>query len=103
MDAVQASYCLRAPHNATSVIGDPAEFRGEELLAGVAARTEPSDGEYEKHLRAEPQDLTDGGNFTRLPRAKQKERRGIRESGHARRDTVERSGRIFTRREIAEN
>ena len=35
------------------------------LLAGVAARTEPSDGEYEKHLRAEPQDWTDGGNFTR--------------------------------------
>ena len=28
---------------------------------------------------------------------------GFRESGHARRDTVERSGRIFTRWEIAEN
>ena len=26
----QASYCLRAPHNATSVIGDPAEFRGKD-------------------------------------------------------------------------
>jgi hypothetical protein len=25
-----AGYSLRAPHNATSVIGDPAEFRGEE-------------------------------------------------------------------------
>ena len=24
-----AGYSLRAPHNATSVIGDPAEFRGE--------------------------------------------------------------------------
>ena len=28
-DARGASYSLRAPHNATSVIGDPAEFRGE--------------------------------------------------------------------------
>ena len=27
-DARGASYSLRAPHNATSVIGDPAEFRG---------------------------------------------------------------------------
>ena len=24
-----SAYSLRAPHNATSVIGDPAEFRGE--------------------------------------------------------------------------
>ena len=79
--------------------------RGDRITRGLkAARTEPSDGEYKKHLRAEPQDWTDGGNFTRhMPRAKQKERRGIRESGHARRDTVERSGRIFTRREVAEN
>ena len=36
-------------------------IRGAELLAGVAARTEPSGGEYEKHLRAEPQDWTGGG------------------------------------------
>ena len=27
-----SAYSLRAPHNATSVIGDPAEFRGGELL-----------------------------------------------------------------------
>ena len=30
-DARVASYRLRAPHNATSVIGDPAEFRGKEF------------------------------------------------------------------------
>ena len=42
-------------------------FRGYRrgLLAGIAARTESSDGEYEKHLRAEPQDWTGGGNFAR--------------------------------------
>ena len=53
-------------------------IRGAEFLAGVAARTEPSGGEYEKHLRTErhpknqdfsgtpqPQDWTGGGNFTR--------------------------------------
>ena len=31
------------------------------LLAGVAARTEPNGGKYEKHLLAEPQDWTGGG------------------------------------------
>ena len=40
------------------------EVRGG-ITRGVAARTEPNDGKYEKHLRAEPQDWTDGGNFTR--------------------------------------
>ena len=40
--------------------------RGDRITRGLkAARTEPSDGEYEKHLRAEPQDWTSGGNFTR--------------------------------------
>ena len=31
-DARVASYSLRAPHNATSVIGDPAEVRGGEVF-----------------------------------------------------------------------
>ena len=30
-DARVASYSLRAPHNATSVIGDPAEVRGKNI------------------------------------------------------------------------
>ena len=28
--------------------------RGDRITRGIAARTEPSDGEYEKHLRVEP-------------------------------------------------
>ena len=46
------------------------------LLAGIATRTEPSDGEYEKHLRAEPQDWTDSGNFTRQCRELNRKRDG---------------------------
>ena len=32
------AYCLRAPHNTTSVIGDPAEFRGGALTAQFSER-----------------------------------------------------------------
>ena len=35
-DACNASYSLRAPHNAC-VIGDPAKFKGEELKCSYAA------------------------------------------------------------------
>ena len=37
-DARVASYRLRAPHNATSVIGDPAEVRGGALAAQFSER-----------------------------------------------------------------
>ena len=36
----------------------------EYLLGGKSPRTEPSDGKYEKHLRAEPQDWTGGGSIS---------------------------------------
>ena len=37
-DARVASYSLRAPENATSVIGDPAEVRGGALAAQFSER-----------------------------------------------------------------
>ena len=49
----------------TALVGKTIWLEAIGLLAGVATRTEPSDGEYEKHLRAEPQDWTGGGNFAR--------------------------------------
>ena len=54
-----------AQRNAAHCISGQNKWLGAGITRGVAARTEPSDGEYEKHLRAEPQDWTGGGNFTR--------------------------------------
>ena len=49
---------------------------GAGITRGVAARTEPSDGEYEKHLWPEPQEWTGGGNFTRRARRELNRKRG---------------------------
>ena len=45
--------------NAAHCISGKNKWLEAGITRGVAARTEPSDGEYEKHLRAEPQDWTD--------------------------------------------
>ena len=50
-----------AQRNAAHCISGQNKWLEAGITRGVAARTEPSDGEYEKHLRAEPQDWTGGG------------------------------------------
>ena len=72
---MQCIHCISGKNKWLEAIG---------LLAGVATRTEPNGGEYEKHLRAEPQDWTGGGNFTRRAR---RELNRKRDGGLGSRDT----------------
>ena len=55
-DARVASYSLRAPHNATSVIGDPAEVRGKNICQ-ITGKGKTGGGrrEYPNNIRQAPQ------------------------------------------------
>ena len=52
------AYSLRAPHNATSVIGDPAEFRGEGDSNGIR-----DNKQTRKAMRREGDEVKGEDNF----------------------------------------
>ena len=53
-DARVASYSLRAPHNATSVIGDPAEVRGENICQTTGKGKTGGGERYQQHKQHKP-------------------------------------------------
>ena len=53
-DARVASYSLRAPHNATSVIGDPAEVRGKNICQTTGKGKTGGGERYQQHKQHKP-------------------------------------------------